>query len=87
MTHETAVEIVKDWLGPDGWIGKAIYNLNILGINILRNIAPVAPEKTLEAIERAANGPEGGSFTSRREFLSHRVCATAPTSGLRSIVI
>ncbi|MGH7874023.1 MAG: hypothetical protein ACREQO_17620, partial [Candidatus Binatia bacterium] len=62
---ETAVEIVKDWLGPDGWIGKAIQNLNILGINVLRNIAPVAPEKTLEAIERTANGPEGGSFTSR----------------------
>lgn len=62
---ETAVEIVNDWLGQDGWIGESIHNLNSLGIDVLRNIAPVAPEKTLEAIERAANGPEGASFTSR----------------------
>ena len=62
---ETAVEIVVDWLGQNGWIGKSIHNLNNLGIDVLRNIAPVAPEKTLEAIERAANGSEGGSFTSR----------------------
>lgn len=62
---ETAVEIVNDWLGQDGWIGESINNLNSLGIDVLRNIAPVAPEKTLEAIERAANGPEGASFTTR----------------------
>ena len=29
------------------------------------NIAPVSPKKTLEAIERAANGDEGSRFTSR----------------------
>ena len=62
---DTAVGIVNDWLGQNGWIGKSIHNLNTLGIDVLRNIAPVAPEKTLEAIERAANGPEGPSFTSR----------------------
>jgi hypothetical protein len=62
---DTAVEIANDWLGQDGWIGESIHNLNSLGIDVLLNIAPVAPEKTLVAIERAANGPEGASFTSR----------------------
>jgi hypothetical protein len=67
---EKAVEIVADWLGDDGWIGKSIHDLNNLGIDVLRNIAPVAPEKTLEAIERAANGSNGASFTSKEN--SHR---------------
>lgn len=62
---ETAVEIVNDWLGQDGLIGKSINSLNRLGIEILRNIAPVSPEKILDAIERAANGCRGDSFTSR----------------------
>jgi len=62
---DTAIEIVNDWLGQDGWIGKSIDNLNSLGIDILKNIAPVSPEKTLDAIERAANGPKGSLFTSR----------------------
>ena len=34
-------------------------------INVLNNIAPVSPVKTLEAIERAANGNDGSQFTSR----------------------
>jgi hypothetical protein len=62
---ETAVSIVSDWLNQNGWIGESIGNLNSLGIDVLKNIAPVAPEKTLAAIESAANGSEGGSFTSR----------------------
>jgi hypothetical protein len=62
---EAAVEIVNDWLGQDGWIGQSIHNLNSLGMDVLRNIAPVAPERTLEAIGQAANRPEGASFTSR----------------------
>jgi hypothetical protein len=34
-------------------------------MEVFRNIAPVSPEKTLEAIEHAANGDEGSWFTSR----------------------
>ncbi len=34
-------------------------------MEIFRNIAPVSPEKALEAIERAANGEGGAGFTSR----------------------
>lgn len=60
-----AVEIVTDWLAPDGWIGKETSNLSDFGMEIFRNIAPVTPEKALEAIERAANGDDGSRFTSR----------------------
>lgn len=63
---EVAVEIVKDWLGPEGWIGNSIINLNKFGLEALKNIAPVSPEKTLEALERAANDNEKGEwFTSQ----------------------
>ncbi len=62
---DAAIEIVNDWLDQDGWIGKSINNLNSLGINVLNNIAPVSPDKTLEAIERVANGSDGSVFTSR----------------------
>ena len=34
-------------------------------MEIFKNIAPVSPEKALEAIERAANGDDGSRFTSR----------------------
>lgn len=66
--HEckAAIDIVNDWLNQDGWIGQSIDNLNRFGINVLNNIAPVSPVKTLEAIERAANGSDGNRFTSRK---------------------
>lgn len=60
-----AIEIVNDWLAPDGWIGKENCNFSAFGMEIFRNIAPVSPGKALEAIERAANGDEGSRFTSR----------------------
>ena len=65
--HEcnAAIDIVNDWLKQDGWLGKSIDNLNSFGINILKNIVPVSPAKTLEAIERVANGSGGSQFTSR----------------------
>jgi len=63
---DTAIEIVNDWLTPDGWIGKANGNLNGFEMEVFKNIAPVSPEKALEAIERAANESEGSWFTSRR---------------------
>lgn len=60
-----AIEIVNEWLAQDGWIGKENGNFNAFGMEVFRNIAPVSPEKALEAIERAANGDEGSQFTSR----------------------
>jgi len=61
-----AIDIANDLLGPDGWIGKSINNLNDLGISVLKNIAPVTPDNTLAAIERVANGVDGSTFTSRK---------------------
>jgi hypothetical protein len=60
-----AIDIVSDWLTKEGWIGSVIDNLNEFGIVVFKNIAPVSPEMALDAIERAANGDEGGRFTTR----------------------
>ncbi|MDZ7840826.1 MAG: hypothetical protein U5R46_08405 [Gammaproteobacteria bacterium] len=62
---QPAQEIVENWLTRDGWLGKEIDNLNSLGVDAFKNIAPVSPDKTLEAIERAASGHKGGEFCSR----------------------
>jgi len=69
-----AINIIDDWLSSGGWIGVSQGNLNDFSIEIFKNIAPVSPEKALKFIERAANGTEGGWFTSRenshyREFV------------------
>ena len=61
-----AIEIVNEWLAYDGWIGKKNGKFNAFEIEIFRNIAPVSPEKALEAIERAASGDEGSRFTSSK---------------------
>ncbi len=58
---DAAVQLVTGWLKEDGWLGK-LDNLNQLGISALENIAPVAPDKVLEAIERSATNER---FTSR----------------------
>ena len=61
---DIAIEIVNDWLAPDGWIGKVSGNLSSFEMEILKNIAPVSPAKALEAIEHAANGDEESWFAS-----------------------
>lgn len=60
-----AIKITDEWLAHDGWLGKENCNFNDVGMEIFRNIAPVSPVKSLEAIERAANGDKGQQFTSR----------------------
>ena len=62
---EVAKNIVEEWLEPEGWIGKSIENLSQFGVDVFMNIAPVSPEATLSAVERAANGSSGITFTSR----------------------
>lgn len=57
-----AIEIVNDWLDPDGWLGKENCNFNQLGIDVFNNIAPVSPEKALLAIECAANSDKENRF-------------------------
>ncbi|WP_420419749.1 hypothetical protein [Pacificispira sp.] len=67
-------EIVHNWLRPEGWIGENVASLNNLGLSALKNIAPVAPEETLAAIENAIRNDPDGEFTSpdnsrRMEFI------------------
>ena len=64
--HEcnVAVEISRRWLCEDGLLGDVI-NLNELGASMFQNIAPVNPELTLTAIERALNHKEADKFFSR----------------------
>ena len=69
---DRAVEIAGELLSPDGWLGKANCNFNDLGMDVFRNVAPVSPEKTLEMIERAADGADGAKFTSRKNTHHHR---------------
>jgi hypothetical protein len=52
-----ALDIVEQWLGPDGLLGN-FATLNELGNTMFVNIAPVAPEVTLAALERAFDRSE-----------------------------
>ncbi|MEX2460455.1 MAG: hypothetical protein WD469_04025 [Paenibacillaceae bacterium] len=61
---EAALEISRKWLSKDGLLGD-IGNLNELGINLLRNIAPINPELTLKALERASTQENAQAFLSR----------------------
>ena len=63
---DAAIEIVDDLLRGNGRIGESMENLGSLDICILKNIAPVSPVRTLNAIERTANGNKGSAFTSRK---------------------
>lgn len=61
-----AQEIVRGWLTGDDWLSK-VEDLNELGLVLLDNVAPVNPEATLEAIERAVTrAPEILSDTHRQ---------------------
>ena len=62
---EKAKEIVKDWLQPEGWLGKTNGHLNPLGFDVLKNVATVAPEETLKIIEHWASGIQGIDFLSQ----------------------
>jgi len=63
--NDLATKIASDLLESNGLIGKSLYCLSDLGLQVLKNIAPVSPEQTLRAIERAANGERGEEFISR----------------------
>ena len=47
-----ARQIVTGWLGAGGWLADVL-NLDDIGSNVFRNIAPVDPQATLSALERA----------------------------------
>lgn len=62
---DQAIEIAGEWLSSDGWIGKKKCNLSNYELDIMKNIAPLLPQKALEVLEYAANGDQGKVFTSR----------------------
>jgi hypothetical protein len=51
-TSPEAARIARGWLSPDGLLGD-VANLNDLGRSMFNNIAPVVPQATLAALERA----------------------------------
>ncbi|UJF32624.1 hypothetical protein [Paenibacillus hexagrammi] len=61
---KAAREISRMWLVEEGLLGDVL-SLDSLGIDLLINVAPIDPEKTLEAIERAANKKGSEWFFSR----------------------
>lgn len=52
--HPSAVAIVERWLAPGGLLAD-VSTLDDLGQAMLENVAPVSPEATLEALERAGS--------------------------------
>jgi hypothetical protein len=46
-----AVKVVSEWLGPNGWIGEHVWNLNEFGKKIFLNSLPAAPLDGLNALE------------------------------------
>lgn len=61
---EKAIEISQKWLAENGLLGD-VSNLNELGINLLKNIAPINPESTLSAIERVSKRDDASKYFSR----------------------
>jgi hypothetical protein len=60
---ESAQRIVRGWLS-DGGILANVNELNSLGQAMFQNVAPVAPDAALEAIERAASDGKGSNLFS-----------------------
>lgn len=90
---QVAVEIATKWLAPDGWLGGVIRNFNAFGMEVFKNIAPVAPAQALAIIEHAATGESGEKFASREhnyfyEFVRLlRHLAYDPTLFKRSVTL
>lgn len=62
--NSSAIKIVEDWLSNGGLLQNAS-NLSQFGLDLFTIVAPVSPEKTLQAIERAANDVEVPNFCTR----------------------
>jgi hypothetical protein len=53
-----AIEIATRWLKPEGMLGKTKGYLNDLGMSLLRNITPVAPDQALDFFYYATESNE-----------------------------
>jgi hypothetical protein len=63
-----AVGIVKKWLGAGGLL-EDIAGLDDLGRAIFENVAPVAPEAVVAALERTIVGPDKDAAKNCKEYL------------------
>ena len=61
--HDRAQEIVRSWLSPGGLL-HTIEALDAHRIQLLENVAPVAPDAVLDTIEIRARQPGSGNFFS-----------------------
>ena len=78
--HAVAVKIVKCWMSPGGLLNK-IDTLDENLIQLLVNVAPVAPNAVLDAIEARMNQTEANEFlcggTSSSMMVVQTLCAIA----------
>ena len=63
-----AQRIVKEWLSIDGLLADPAA-LNEDGRAMLQNVAPVSPQETLSALERAFGNPETSALESAKQYL------------------
>jgi hypothetical protein len=82
-TSEEANAIVKNWLRIGGLLGN-VGILNDLGLSMFENVAPVAPEDVLAAIERTLPEPQG-TAACKKHFDLLRSFAYDPALFERSI--
>jgi hypothetical protein len=82
-----AKAIVQAWLVPDGLLSN-VANLNDLGQAMLSNIAPVAPEAVLSALENALSGADEATLRSCTHFVRlMRSLAYEPTFFERALAL
>jgi hypothetical protein len=65
--NKEAQAIVATWLAPGGLLAD-VANLNELGREMLMNVAPVAPEAVLTALENVMRGADGDTIIACRHF-------------------
>ena len=58
-----AQDMVTEILATNGWLGSTLTNLSTFGFRVLQNLAPVAPEALLSALERISNSEADAFFT------------------------
>lgn len=67
-----AAAIVDRWLAPGGMLDDCS-QLSELQLDVMENIAPVDPAATLDAIQRAINGPRGEELLASSSFARVRL--------------
>ncbi|MBC8726109.1 hypothetical protein F6X37_32635 [Paraburkholderia sp. 31.1] len=69
--------IVGAWLGPRGWIGQHIWNLNEFGKSVFRNCLPAAPEACLAALEANLPSIDAGLTFDGPDYVAHTLRSLA----------